>query len=170
MSVLSVAILVLIPVCLVIAFLNHNSKKRKKIGQEKLSVYLQAVIEQTGIVPAYQKRLIHQLVVLDEKNRKLLLIDHKNSTFSYNLYPFDSIKNIKVLQQKQTMTLDKGQKSETYITHIGVGVTLENPGTELLLTSYDHVEHTIYQMADYEKEAWEVYENMKKFGNLNYRN
>ncbi len=163
MSELIIVLLLLVPVVVVVAILINGQKKRKKKVQDKLFAYLHEVIQHHGIVPGYQKQFVHQLVIVDEKNRTFLIVNYKDGRFSYDLFPLGAIRSIKVVNHKQTLVSDeKGGKPEIFSTQIGVAVELEKNESEKFLTLYDYVEHNIYHMAELEKEAAQLCERIKK--------
>lgn len=156
MSDILIALLLLVPIFIVIAILRNASKKQKKKAQHKISTYLSQVAEEAGIVNNHQKQLIYQTVVIDEKNRKLLVIEHEGFLFSHDIYAFGDIGDIRMIHQKQTIDrAEKDRKKEHLTTKIGLEISLKK-GLSKFLTFYDHMEHSIFQMAGFEKEAVEL--------------
>lgn len=163
MSDILITLLLLVPILIVIAILNYASKKHKKRVKDKILAYLQEVSKQAGIVSNYQKHLIHQTVAIDEKSRKLLIVEHEGIFFSHDIYAFDDISDIKMVHQKQSVGSDeKGRKTEQLTTKIGLEISPGKKGTTTFLTFYDHIEHNIYQMARLEQEALELHMHILK--------
>ena len=152
-----------VPIFIVIAILNIANKKRRRKAQGKILDCIAEAAKQTGISNHYQKQLIHQTVIIDEKSRKLLIVDHNKVPFSYNVYPLEAIRGIQVINHKQSFLINgKGQKHDRITTKIGIELTLEKGGDENLLILYDYLEHNIFQMADFEKEAHQLQDTIKK--------
>lgn len=158
--------MLVVPIVVVIALLKYAQGKQKKKSRAKVAAYLHKVTEQAEIIPSYQKRLVHQLVIVDEQNRKLLVIGHRNATLSHDVFSLDETNSIKVFNHKKTlMASENDRKPETFTTQIGVELTIEKTGTQQFLTLYDHVEHSIYNMAELEKEAWQLKERIARAKN-----
>jgi hypothetical protein len=152
-----------VPIVIVIVTINITNKRRRKKTQKRINTYITEATRQTGITNYYRKQLVHQTVIIDENSRKLLIIDHKGEVFSHDAYPLDVLKGSFIMNDKQSFTPEgKGQKPEHITTRIGVKVTFEKNGTEQFLTLYDYLEHSIYQMADLEKEACQLHDKIKK--------
>ena len=164
MSTLWIVIILVIPIALVIFLLNRAHKKQLQKIDKRNSIYLQQVIKQTGLVNNFQKKLSHQLVILDEVNRKLLVIDHVDSTYSHRLYELDDIKALEVLHVKQIMGSEgKNTRSETFTSYIGLQIVCENgTSSKQLLVFYDHLKHNVFLMADMEKEAKQLQQTIKE--------
>jgi len=156
-EIVGIALLLLVPIFIVIAILNIANVKRRKKAQNRIHEYITEATKKTGITIHYQKQLIHQTIIIDEKSRKLLIIDHKGIAFSYDLCPLDTVKRIEVIHQKQ----------EHITTKIGVELSLGKTGEEKFLTLYDYVEHNIYQLADFEREARQLQDKIIKAINSN---
>jgi len=162
MSEIVIVLLLLVPVFLVVAILNRSHKKQKKKAQDRLSDYLNERTEELGMKHSFRKQLVHQLVIIDDIARKILVVSGRDQ-FSHELYSLDFIKTLRVVNQKQSFIVDeKSKKSETITTQVGVEIAFEKPQKEIFLTLYDHVEHNIFQMADLEKEAWQLHERITK--------
>ena len=168
MSDLVITLLLIVPILIVIVILNRTNKRRKKKAQKIINTYIAEVTRQTGITNYFRKQLIHQTVIIDESNRKLLIVDHKGDAFAYNVYPLDAINNIlKVNKTQSFMPEGKGQKQEHITTNIGVELTFEKKDAGQFLILYDHLEHSIHQMADFEKDAGQLHDKIRKvkYGN-----
>jgi hypothetical protein len=161
MSEIVIALILLAPVLLVVLLLNNSRKKQKKKTQEKLSAYLGVIIP-GGITKSFQKQLVHQLVIIDEGSRRILLVNHHEHPLSHEQYSLDYIKTLKVANIKQTIRDEQSKKTEVITTHIGVEIGFEKPDKEILIVFYDHMKHSIFHMADMEKEAWELHEKIAK--------
>lgn len=163
MSDLVITLLLIVPIFIVIVILNKVNKKRKKIAQKRINTYITEATSQTRITNYYRKQLIHQTVIIDESSRKLLIVDHKDDVFSHEVYPLDAIKGAFIIKDSQSYTPEgKGQKQEHIITKIGVKVVFDKSSAEQFLVFYDYQEHNIYQMADFEKEACQLHDKIKK--------
>jgi hypothetical protein len=163
MSEIVIVLLLIVPVLLVITVLSYSHKKQKRKKQDKLSAYLYEVTGQPGFKAGFQKHLIHQLVLIDEGSRKILVIGHHENNFSHEQLFLDHIKSVKVVNLKETVrTDDQNKKTEVVTTQIGVEIALEKPDKEIFLVIYDHIEHNIFQMSDLEKEARELQEAITK--------
>jgi hypothetical protein len=168
MTDIGIALLLLVPIVIVIIILNNSTKQRKKKAQKKINAYLAEVTRQTGITNYFRKQLIHQSVIMDERNKKLLLIEHKEDVFSFNVYPLDAVKNVLVLNETRSLaTQGKGQKPENLTTRIGLEITFKKGDDEKFLTLYDYLEHNVYTMRDFEKEAHELRDKIEKARNGN---
>jgi hypothetical protein len=151
-----------VPIIIVVVTINITNKRRRKKAQKKINAYITEATRQTGITNYYRKQLVHQTVIIDENSRKMLIIDHKGDAFLHNTYPLDALKGA-LINDKQSFTPEgKGQKPEHITTRIGVKVTFEKNGTEQFLILYDYLQHSIYQMADLEKEACQLHDKIKK--------
>ena len=162
MSEIVVALLLLAPVLLVVLLLINSRKRQKKKTQEKLSAYLRGIADQVGIKYSFQKELIHQIVIIDESSRKILVIDHREHPLSHEQFSLDFIKTLRVVNLKQTIRNEQDKKAEVITTQIGVEIAFEKPDKEILIVFYDHIEHNIFQMAELEKEAWQLHENITR--------
>jgi hypothetical protein len=126
-------------------------------ARTKIQEYISGALKQTGIENNYQQQLVYQTIIIDEQKQKLLVIDHKESAFSHEVLNLEHIRDIKVISNKYSFKSDdKTGRQETVTTRIGVSLLPEKPGTECVLTVYDHIEHNIYQMPDFEKEAQQL--------------
>lgn len=163
MSEIVIALLLIVPVLLVIVVLSYSHKMQKRKRQDKLSAYLYEVADQPGFKPGFQKHLLHQLVLIDESSRKIVVISHYENNFPHEQLSLDYIKSIKVVNLKGTVKTDnQNKKTEVVTTQIGVEIVSEKPGKEIFLIVYDHIEHNIFQMADLEDEARELQEAITK--------
>jgi hypothetical protein len=168
MTDIGIALLLLVPIVIVIIILNNASRQRKKKAQKKINAYVAEATRQTGITNYFRKQLIHQTVIMDERSKKLLLIEHKDNVFSFNVYPLDAVKNVLVLNETQSFTPEgKGQRPETLTKRIGLEITFKKGDDEKFLTLYDYLEHNVYAMRDFEKEAHELRDKIEKTRNGN---
>jgi hypothetical protein len=168
MTDVGIALLLLVPIVIVIIILNNSNKQRRKKAQKKINAYIAEATRQTGITNYFRKQLIHQTIIMDERNKKLLLIEHKNEVFSFNVYPLDAVKNVLVLNETQSFTpAGKGQRPENLTTRIGLEITFKKGDDEKFLTLYDYLEHNVYAMRDFEKEAHELRDKIEKARNGN---
>jgi hypothetical protein len=167
MSDIVIALFLLVPIVIVVLLLSNINKQRKKKAQKKINALISEATRQTGITNYFRKQLTHQTVIIDEKSRKLLLVEH-NSVFSFEAYPLEALKNVLVINETNSfMPEGKGQKQEHLTTRIGIKVTLKKNEEEKFLTLYDYTEHNIYMMRDLEKEAHELREKIEKARNGN---
>lgn len=149
-----IALLLLAPIVIVIAILKRSHKNQKKKRQDQLNAYLAHVAAQEALTPSFEKHLVHQMIVLDEANRKLLVIDQKGGSFSHELFLLDEIRNVRLFTHTDvSLPAGKDGKSENFTTAIGVELITGKTGASKFLTLYDHVEHNIYQMSELEAEA-----------------
>lgn len=163
LEIVGIALLLLVPIFIVIAILKFANRKRREKAQGKILDSISEATKQTGITNHYQKQLIHQTIIIDEKSRKLLIIDHNKASFSYNVYPLEAIKGTQVINHKDSFLVnEKNQKHEHITTKIGVELILEKAGDEKFVILYDYLEHNIYLMADFEKEAHQLQDTIKK--------
>jgi len=163
MSDIWLALLLLVPIVIVVVILNYTSRKRRKNDRARILEYIVTVARRTGIACDYQHQLIYQTVIIDDKNRKLLIIDHAQAVFSYEEYAFDEIREVKVAHHKQAFMQDgKGKKQEHITTKIGLECTFEKNREHKFLTVYDYVVHSIYQMKDFENEAHALQARIEK--------
>lgn len=168
MTDIGIALLLLVPIVIVIIILNNAAKQRKKKTQKKINAFIAEATRQTGMANYFRKQLTHQTVIIDEKNRKLLLVEHKNEAFSFDVFPLHAVKNVLVLNEtKSFMPQGKGQKQEHLTTRIGVEISFIKDDTDQFLTVYDYLEHNIYLMRDLEKEAHELRNKIEKARNGN---
>lgn len=161
MSEILIVALLMVPVFIVVAILNNSNRKRKKKAQDRLTAYLHEVAGAETLSHSFQKQLVHQTIVLDEKAAKVFVVDHRGAALSHEVYSLAAIKNLKVLNLKQTLPAETaGQKPETFTTEIGVELLLDKTGERKFLVAYDHVEHNIFQLAGFEKEAAQLLERI----------
>ncbi|MBO9682208.1 MAG: hypothetical protein J7502_05985 [Flavisolibacter sp.] len=161
MSEIITVLLLIVPVLLVIAIVSYSHKKRKRKQKDKLSVYLHEATGGAGFKPDFQKHLVHQLVLIDEGSRKILVVNH-HEDLSHEQLSLDFIKTVKVVNLKETIKADDQKRTEIITKQIGVEVSFEKPEKEIFLVVYDHIEHNIFQMTDLEKEARELQEIITK--------
>lgn len=168
MTDIGIALLLLVPIVIVIIILNNATKQRKKKAQKKINACITEATRQTGITNYFRKQLVHQTVIMDERNKKLLLIDHKDDVFSFNVYPLDAVKNVLVLNETQSFAPQgKGQRPENLTTRIGLEISFKKGDDDKFLTLYDYLEHNVYAMRDFEKEAHELRDKIEKARNGN---
>lgn len=167
MSDIGIALLLLVPIVIVILILNNANKRRRKKVQKKINAFITEATRQTGITNYYRKQLVHQTVIIDEKNRKLLLVEH-NSIFSFDAYSLDTVKNVLVINDTKSFAPEgKGQKQEHLTLKIGIEITFKKNDEKKFLTLYDYLEHNIYMMRDFEKEAHELRDKIERARNGN---
>jgi len=168
MTDIGIALLLLVPIVIVIIILNNSTRQRKKKAQKKINAFITEATRQTGITNYFRKQLTHQTVIMDEKNKKLLLVEHKEEAFSFDVFPLDAVKNVLVLNEtKSFMPAGKGQKQENVTTRIGLEINFKKGDADKFLTLYDYLEHNIYLMRDLEKEAHELRDKIEKARNGN---
>lgn len=157
MSETIIVLLLIVPIALVIFMLNNSNHKRKTRERTKIHEYIAGAIKQTGVENNYQQQLIFQTIIIDEQNKKLLVIDHKEVPFSHEVLSLEQIRDTRVISDKYSFKSDdKMRRQESVTTRIGVSLLPERSGTESILTLYDHIEHNIYQMPDFEKAAQQL--------------
>ena len=162
MSDLVIVLMLLVPIAVVIIILNNASKRRRKKAQKRINAYITEATRQTGITNYYRKQLVHQTVIIDEKARKLLLVEH-NGIFSFEVFPLDAVSGNMVVNIKQPFIIDgKEQKKEHVTTRIGVELKFRKIDEEKFLQFYDHLEHNVYHIAEFEKEAHQLREKIEK--------
>lgn len=167
MSDIVIALFLLVPIAIVIIILNSANKRRKKNAQKKINAFITEATRQTGITNYYRKQLVHQTVIIDERNKKLLLVDH-NGIYSFDVYPLDAVKNVLVINEtKSLMPAGKGQKQENLTTKIGLKITFKKNDEEKFVTLYNYLDHNIYMMRDFEKEAHELRDKIDRARNGN---
>ncbi|WP_205513285.1 hypothetical protein [Longitalea arenae] len=165
MSDIVIVLLLLVPILIVVIILNNANKKRKRSAQKKINACIAEATRQTGISNYFRKQLLHQTVIIDEKQKKLLIVEH-NDVFSFDVFPIDAITGNEVMNQKMTFTPEgKGQRTEHITTRIGVELRFKKTADTKFLTLYDHHEHNIYLMADLEKEAHQLRDKIEKASN-----
>ena len=164
MSTVWIMVLLIVPIAAVIIALNLTHKRQKQKVDKRNKAYLHQVMTQTGIINGFQKELVHQLVLLDDTKRRLLIIDHVNHTYSHTLYELDDIKGIELINLKRFIPSHEGnKKSESYTSQIGLEIISGN-GTpsKQLLVFYDHIKHSVYLMAEMEKKAKQLQQRIKE--------
>ena len=164
MSDIIIVIILIMPVVLVIAVINYTHKKRRTKAHEELGVYLDQIIKKHRIHPGFRKKLVHQLVLVDGASGKIVVVNHKDNLFSHEIFSMNAIKNRKVITVKQVIPLDEGsRKTEVITTQIGVELSFTRPEKEIFLVSYDHRDQNIFQMAEMEKEARQLNEDLSHY-------
>jgi hypothetical protein len=162
MSDIVIVLMLLVPIAVVIIILNNASKRRRKKAQKRINAYITEATRQTGITNYYRKQLIHQTVIIDEKARKLLIVEH-NGIFSFEVFPLDAVSGNMVVNIKQPFIIDgKEQKKEHVTTRIGIELKFRKIDDGKFLQFYDHLEHNVYHIADFEKEAHQLREKIEK--------
>jgi hypothetical protein len=165
MSDLLIVLMLLAPIFIVVVILNYASRKRRKNDRAKVLEYIVAVARRTGVACDHHHQLVHQTVIIDEKSRKLLIIDHARAVFSYDEYSLDEIREVKVEHHKQVfMQEDKGKRQEHITTTIGLELIVGKSRENKFLTVYDYAAHSIYQMKDFENEALVLKTRIEKAG------
>jgi hypothetical protein len=163
MSTVWIAVLLIVPIVAVVMALNLSNKRQKKKIDKRNSLYLQQVMEQTGIVSSFQKQLTHQLVIVDDVSRRLLVIDHVDNTYSHVLYELDDIKDPEIINVKQVIPGYDNNKSESFTSHIGVQLISGNgTNSKQLLVFYDHVKHSLYLMTEMQQEARKLQQRIRQ--------
>lgn len=167
MSDLLLALLLLVPIVIVVVILNYTSRKRRKNDRARIMEYIVTVARRTGIACDYQHHLIHQTVIIDEKSRMLLIIDHAQAVFSYDEYTLDEIREMRVEHQKHVvMPEGKDKRKEHIVTKIGLELIIGKDRKNKFLTVYDHLEHNIHQLKDLEKDANGLLTRIEKAGRV----
>jgi hypothetical protein len=162
MSDIVIVLMLLVPIIAVIIVLNNVNKRRKKKAQKRINTYITEATRQTDITNYYRKQLVHQTLIIDEKERKLLIVEH-NGVFSFEVFPLDTVSGNAVVNIKQPFTIEgKGQKQEHITTRIGVELKFKKSERDKFLKFYDHLEHNVYHIADFEKEAHQLREKIEK--------
>ena len=162
MSDVVIVLMLLVPIIVVVFILNNANKRRKKKAQKRINTYITEATRQTGITNYYRKQLVHQTLIIDEKDRKLLIVEH-NGIFSFEVFPLDAVSGNAVVNEKQPFTIEgKGQKQEHITTRIGVELKFKKMDEHLFIKFYDHLEHNVHMLADYEKEAHQVRDKIEK--------
>ncbi|MFL5743584.1 MAG: hypothetical protein ACJ751_02910 [Niastella sp.] len=162
MSDVVIVLMLLVPIAAVIIILNNASKRRRKKEQKRINAYIAEATRQTGITNYYRKQLIHQTVIIDEKARQLLIVEHKG-IFSFEVFPLAAVSGNLVVNVKQPFIIDgKEQKKEHVTTRIGIELKFRKIDEEKFLLFYDHLEHNVYHIADSEKEAHQLREKIEK--------
>ena len=151
MSTLVVALLVITLIALAIALLVYAGKRAKRKLKNKILNYVHQVTRETGVHNDFQKHLVHQTVIIDELMGKLLVIDHRKM-LSHEVYDLRYVDNIRVITEQQALHPRNRSKPDTIVTKVGVQFTQKDGGHRLLVL-YDHLEHNIYQMDVYVREA-----------------
>lgn len=163
MATIWIVILLMVPVVGVIAALNISHKKQQQKADKRISVYLQQIMEQTGLINSFQKNLSHQLVILDDVNRKLLVIDHVDQTYSHTLYELDDIKGIEVINKRVMAADERNKKAAGFTSQVGLEIIpADGSDPKKLLVFYDHLKHSVYLMAEMEQEAKQLGQRIKE--------
>lgn len=164
MSDIVIILLLILPIIIVVIILNSANKRRKKNAQKKINAFITEATRQAGVSNYFRKQLLYQTIIIDEKARKLLIVEH-NGVFDFEVYPLDAIKAIQVENEKLSFTpVGKGQKQENITTRIGVKLSFKAAEGKFL-TLYDHHQHNIYLMTDFEKEAHQLRDVIDKASN-----
>jgi hypothetical protein len=163
MSQTVVALLLLLPIALFILFLNRSGKSRYKKREAGYLNYLKQVKEETGIHVNFKQLLHQQLVVLDETNKKLLVIDGENGYYSYSLFKGHDLKSFDIKYVKQSFILDaKTKKSETITLRSGLEIVSLLPDQPVIFISfYDHEAHNNILLDILQKEAIRLQERIR---------
>jgi hypothetical protein len=162
MSDVVIVLMLLVPIAVVVIILNNAGKRRRKKEQKKINACITEATRQTGITNYYRKQLIHQTVIIDEKNRKLLIVEH-NDIFTFEVFPLDAVSGNMVVNIKQPFIIEgKEQKKEHITTRIGIELKFRKIDDGKFLLFYDHLEHNVYHIADFEKEAHQLREKIEK--------
>lgn len=152
MSEVIIVLLLLIPVVLVILILNRSQRKHKRNEQEKLSNYVDPIVKEMGISPDFRKQLVHQIVVMDEKKKNLLLVNWKDFEFSHELHNLEEIKSLSVQTVKQNIIEEGTSKPDVVTTQVGIDIKLQNEERRFLVF-YNHTVHTVFQIQEMTAEA-----------------
>jgi len=152
MSEVIIVLLLLVPVLIAIFILNRSQRKHKRNEQEKLLNYVDPVIKETGISPDFRKQLVHQFIVMDEKKRKLLLVNWKDFEFSHELHSLQEIKSLSVQTVKQNMIEEGTSKPDIVTTQVGIEMKLQNDEKRFLVF-YNHTVHSVFQIPEMTAEA-----------------
>ncbi|OQP54266.1 hypothetical protein A4H97_22510 [Niastella yeongjuensis] len=161
MSDVVIVLLLLVPIIVVVIILNNANKRRIKKAQKRINTYITEATRQTGITNYYRKQLVHQTLIIDEKGGKLLIVEH-NGIFSFEVFQLDAVSGNIVVNIKQPFIIEgKEQKKEHITTRIGVELKFRKVEGARFLKLYDHLEHNVYMIADFEKEAHQIREKIE---------
>jgi hypothetical protein len=151
MSNVWIVILLLVPVITIIVLTVISGKKKKKAIELNKSRYLNRLLEEYEFVPAFEKQLAFQHLMLDESTGRVLVVDHRQETPEHFLHSVKDLK-IKVSTVKDTVYMDSRQeKTEHVISRIGL--ELESPQASCFLVFFDHTHHNVFMLKELEREA-----------------
>jgi len=167
MSELLIAGLLMAPVVIVIAILKASRKRKNEKLAEKLAAYRTKITEESGFHSSFQKQLVRQLVLLDERSCRILCIDFSGKSLSHEVHRLDKAGTIAMRRFAQALPLDgKAKRKVNYITETGIDIAFLETGRNLFLTVYDHAKHNFSQMGELEREALDLkerIENVRRF-------
>lgn len=160
MSEVIIVLIILAPVFIVVAILNRSRKRQEKAEQEKLATYLRPLLSKINGSPAYERKLVYQYLVLDEKEGKLLVVNWKDVDFSHEWHRLEDFRSLSVQTIRQDVAKDGSARAETITAAIGIEMTRKETAEKMFLTFYSHLEHSIYQMADFTTDAGQLCEKL----------
>lgn len=155
MQVTYLLIAIFIALGITIFILIKNQRKKSNIALRKHEEIIGNILIETNTKADFRKQLIYQNIIIDINAQKLLLIDHRNARYSYDLVKFADIKNSKLKSITESIQNDGGKgKPEIITKQIGLEFTLSGKQQDPpLMIFYDVNRHNIYVQADMEKEA-----------------
>jgi len=162
-----IALLMLLPIAILIIFLNRSGKSQIKKKEAGFLNYLKQVKEENGIHVSFKQLLHKQLVVLDEMSKRLLVINGENGHYSYSLFKFHDLKSYEVKHVKQSFMPDaKKKKSETITIQVGLEIvsrSADQPG--IFISFYDRDVYNIISLGVLEKEAMRLKDRIRELVN-----
>jgi hypothetical protein len=116
--------------------LNNSNRKRKNRERTKIHEYIAGAIKQAGIKNNYQQQLIYQTIIIDEQNKKLLVIDHKETPFSHEVLSLEHVRDTRVISDKYSFKSDDKMKRQRLLPQKSAFLCyLKNQGLNVCLRS-----------------------------------
>lgn len=158
MSDLLIITLLLLPAVIVGFILTRHQRRQKKKREKGFLEYLHSIQGEIRINISRHWHLVHQLVALDEVNKKLLVIDQHNDQYSHAEFRLKDLKSYLVKYLKETNETGPSDKTGQVTSQIGIELVPAGNGDRKLIVFYDHVAQNINLRDDMEKEAFRLRE------------
>jgi len=145
-----------------IFILIRNQQKKSKSALKRHEELIGEILIETNTKVDFRKQLIHQNLIIDTAAQKLLLIDHRNARYDYNLIKLADIQGCKLKSLTESLQNDGGKgKVEMLTKQIGLEIILpvisQNPP---LVIFYDINRHNVYVESDMREEARMIQERI----------
>src|SRR3982751_911346 len=145
-------------ICLLLVLI-HNNQKRKKMNQ--LLEHFNACCAKYKLTLSSQEVLIDSILGLDGPGKKILIVNRNpGGAFQDIMIALAEVKNCSVRKTYGAIGLGELRKTKLneYLNKIALQFEFANQRPPIEFSFYNHVEHSIYQVAELEQKArhWEL--------------
>jgi type II secretory pathway pseudopilin PulG len=163
MSEIILLVLLLVGLVLFVAISKWTNRKNKRKAHNQLSAYVSEITNQLRFKQSFWRRLLHQVIIIDDEQREMLVVNFQDKHFTHKLFSLDMIESIKVVTLQETISFDyQSKNTDSVITQVGVEIGFIKPRQEIFLVLYDHIAHNMLQMPERKKEALQLQADINK--------